>query len=100
MEVIVENRPCINLESFPESAIGERIDQDVATRRRREKRQPGHDRRGDKVRLLLFIHPIAAAHAATMPEAQLLRQARSQVHLGTRESPANSGLAHFATSVA
>ena len=74
----VENDPSINLEPFICAAELERAHGDVATGGGAKDREPFDDRRRDKMRVVLFVDPIAAAHCFETDEAELQRQVRSQ----------------------
>src|SRR5687767_12238632 len=62
MEVIIENDPAENAQSFVFAAVRERADDDVAARMRCENGQPLDDRRSHEVGKLRGVDAIARPH--------------------------------------
>jgi hypothetical protein len=82
VKVVIEDNPTMNLQALVRAAILERLNENVAACGGGEDRQPRYDGRSDEMSGAKFIDAVTTSHSGKLREAQLRRQARSQVQLG------------------
>jgi hypothetical protein len=85
VKVVIEDNPSVNLQVLVRATILERLDKNVAGFGGGEDRQPCYDGCGDEMSRARFVDVITTSHRGKLREAQLRRQARSQVQLGNEE---------------
>ena len=86
VKVVIEDNPSVNLQVLVRATILERVDKNVAGFGGGEDRQPCYDGCGDEMSRARFVDMITTSHRGKLREAQLRRQARSQVQLGNEEN--------------
>ena len=92
VKVGIENNPSMNLQALMRATILKRLNENVAACGASEDRQPRYDGRSDEMSGAKFVDAITTAHGGKLREAQLRRQARSQVQLGNEGMEADRAL--------
>src|SRR5687767_15057993 len=78
MEMVIEDYPCVGLQSFVLAAMRQGTNEQVATGRGCEHRKPFDDRGSNEVRAVRLPGLVTAAHREKLPQGGPFRQVRSR----------------------